>query len=541
MKHMKTIFTLFALFIISASYAQWTDETNVNTLVAESEATDMQSIGTSAGSTYVISWKTVPAPTNFELRLQILDPDGNSTLGADGVLISDQIPMSTFTVQWNLALDEADNLYLSLTGTGAGNPAYVFKIDPDGNQLWGENGVNVGSGYSVTVLPLSAGGAIVSWLASSGAVMQKYDETGTALWADTQPIALSSGPTAPGNFFELANGEYIAVFHALIGGINSNLYAQRYDVDGNSVWTEATQISNKQTAFNRAYRGVQDGDVVYMGYFGVADNRFDSYLQRINADGTLPWGINGSDFDTSNTNFEMNTDIAFSEGADHIWSICTYSNTSQSEVGEFVQKFDKDSGARLLTDTAKIVFPIGEQKTHEGQLQLKNGTPLFLIEESALGEVPTSLHAVELDANGDFVNSEEPTTPIATFEASKSRVQFTKFVDGQSVAVFVEDKGDGVKMYAQNFGEVTLSVESFDKVKASILFNNPVTDVIHVKSESQITEISLYNMLGQKIMNVYFQELGEVRVPLSSLSSGQYIMNVTTAAGVVQGLRVLKQ
>lgn len=538
---MKTIFTLLALFMVSASYAQWTEDTDANTLVADSGATDMKSVGTSDGSTYVVSWKSVPEPINFEIRLQVLDADGNRTLGDDGLLISDEVPMSTFTVLWNMVVDADDNLYLSVTGTGGGDPAFVFKIDTEGNQLWPDAGVQVGSGYAVTVLPLSTGGAIVSWLASNGAVMQKYNETGTAVWAEPQPITLGSGATAPGNFFELSNGDYIAVFHSLIGGINSNLYAQRYDADGNAVWTEATQVSDKQTAFNRAYRGVQDGDVVYMGYFAAANNRFDSFLQRINADGTLPWGINGSDFDASETNFEMNTDIAFSEGADHIWAICTYTNTSQSEAGEYVQKFAKDSGARLLTDTAKVVFAIGEQKIHAGQLQLKNGTPLFLIEQSAPGEIPTTLYGVALDSDGAFVNPDEATTPIATFEARKSRVQFTTFVAGQSVAVFVEDKGDGEKIYAQNFGEVTLSVTDVAEVRATILFTNPVADIMQLRSGSEITEVAVYNMLGQQVFKRKFQQIAEVRIPLTSLRSGQYIMNVTTLEGVVQGLKILKE
>ena len=72
MKHMKTIITLFTLLTVFVAQAQWTTETDVNTLVAESEALDMQAKGTSDGLTYVVFWKNVGAPTNIELRMQIL-------------------------------------------------------------------------------------------------------------------------------------------------------------------------------------------------------------------------------------------------------------------------------------------------------------------------------------------------------------------------------------------------------------------------------------------------------------------------------------
>ena len=63
--------TLFiALFMTVNINAQWTSDTEVNTLVAESLSQDMKAIGTSDGKTYVVFWKSVAPPTNNELRLQ---------------------------------------------------------------------------------------------------------------------------------------------------------------------------------------------------------------------------------------------------------------------------------------------------------------------------------------------------------------------------------------------------------------------------------------------------------------------------------------
>jgi hypothetical protein len=367
--------------------------------------------------------------------------------------------------------------------------------------------------------------------------MQKYDASGTAVWPTTKTIG--SGNTVAGNLFELAGGDFEIVYHSVLSGINSNLYAQRYDTDGNPVWASAIQIADRATAFNRSYTGVQDGDVVYMGYFASAGTRFDSYLQRINPDGTLPWGINGSDFDTNETDYEMDTEIAFQTGSQYVWAVATYTNPTQSERGEYVQKFDKVSGARELTENAKVVFPIGNDKSHAGSLRLRNGNPLFLMEEGENNGVsPTTLNVVYLDENGNFFWNEE-TRPVATFAADKSRVNFTKEANMQNVAVFLEDKGNGSKIYAQNVVDETAETEEFSNV--SIFFANPVNDEMIIKSNSSIESISVFNVLGQQLFSAEYNGETTININTGSWKSGIYFMNLSTNEGFKKGMKLVKQ
>ena len=529
----KIIFIFILIFIVSINgNAQWTTDTVLNTLVADSEVGDMQAIGSSEGKTYVVFWKSVAPPVNYELRLQILNVDGFQLLGNDGMLVSDAIPMSTYTVIWSIVTDNEDNLYIGITGTGSGEPAFVFKLDAEGNHLWGPNGVNVGTGYSVTVLPLSTGEAIVSWFPEGESVMQKYDASGNAIWGSTQSIIEGGNDTVPANMFELTNGDYIMIFHSLTFGINSNLFAQRYNSSGVLQWTNPTQISNYGTVFNTTYDGLQDGDVVYMGYKASPGNRFDSFLQRIDADGTLPWGINGSDFDTNATDYEMDTKIAFEEGSNYIWSSCTYTNSSQSEKGEYIQKFDKETGARMFTDNAKEIFPIGSEKVHAGSMYLINDFPLLLIKDGLdNGVSPTSLHALMLDENGDFAWPEE-TRPLAIYSANKRRIQFTKPANNQSVTVFIEDKGAGSKIYAQNFTEEILAINNHE-FESNLSFVNPVTTNLEVKFKNTISAISIYNILGQTIFELKNNSSNEVSINTENWNSGVYLMKLYSDVGVV--------
>jgi hypothetical protein len=535
---MKRLFTFLAIFTFLNLHAQWSTDTAVNTLVVDSEGGDMKAIGTSDGKTYVVFWKVVSAPTNYELRLQILDVDGTQMLGSDGVLVSDTLPMSTFTVIWNIVIDENDNLYIGATGTGGGEPAYVFKLDSSGNHLWGSNGVNVGSGFAVTILPLSTGEAIVSWFPSGESVMQKYDASGVAVWGSTQPVVNTGNDTVPANMFELSNGDYILVFHSLTFGINSILYAQRYNSDGVLQWANPTQLSNNGTVFNTNYSGLQDGDAVYMGYKASPGTRFDSFLQRIDGDGSLPWGINGSDFDVNQTDYEMNTQIAYESGSDYIWAICTYTNSSQGQKGEYVQKFDKISGARQFTDNAKQVYAIGSEKIHAGGLQLKNDSPLFLL-KSGLdnGVSPTTLGVVYLTSMGDFAWMEE-SRDVATFSANKSRIHYTKPVNNQSVAVFIEEKSGEPKIYAQNFIDEVLAAEDFEESR--LFYNNPVSNELRIESTVEIETVAIFSVGGQQVYDKNFSTNSNISINTERWSSGLYFAIITLTEGSQKEIKLIK-
>jgi hypothetical protein len=116
---MKKLLTLFVtLSLCFSGKAQWNPLLDQNLLISKPGGSSFAAT-TSDGKTYIGYWKSVPAPINFELRLQILDKFGNKQLGADGIKITDQIPMSTYTVVENTAVDSSDNLYRS-----------------DGNRVW---------------------------------------------------------------------------------------------------------------------------------------------------------------------------------------------------------------------------------------------------------------------------------------------------------------------------------------------------------------------------------------------------------------------
>ena len=523
-------FLFIALMVWSmTAIAQWTTDTEANTLVSTLSSDDMKAIGASDGSTFIVFWHSVGAPENYELRLQVLNPAGEKMLGDEGVLVSDDLPMSTFTVLWNIEVDSLDNLYIGVTGTGGGEPAFAFKMDLQGNRLWGPTGLSVGSGYAVKILPLAQGNVLVSWWPSSGvAQIQQYDPSGQAVWGAPQSVTLGSGNTVVGNMFELADGEFIIVFHKVLSGINSYLHAQRFDINGTAVWTAPVQISDQATAFNRDYQGMMIDDKVYMGYFASSGTRFDTFLQCITPDGSMPWGVNGSSFDTTQSFYEMGPYMAYKEGSGVVWMSSTYTNTSQSAKGTYLQKFDRITGDRLFGDSAFELYPVGSESVPVGGMNIAEQGPILLIKEGIdNGASPTVLRATYLDQAGQTVWP-EGLKDVATFQANKGRIHHTRMIGNQSVALFVEQKSGPAKVYAQNIvdGEVVLSQNDLDPA-IDLTFLNPFSEQIMVSRLGiEPLNVEVFNALGQKILrNIELSELEHYDV--SQWVDGLYYLKVT--------------
>ena len=532
---------LFLTFLLATVtlHAQWTPLTDVNTEVATSNSDDMKVLGTVNGKTVSVFWKVVGSPVNYELRMQVLNDQGVKQLGPDGVLVSNTMSMSTSTAIMKMAVDQNEHVYIGATGTNGGI-GYAFKLDINGNHLWNPNGINLGGGYVVTILPLSTGEAVIAWNASNQTIMQKYSAAGAPIWTSTQQV--SNGATngkSPGDLFELSNNEFLLVFHVISFGINSTLWAQKYSSMGLPLWSNPIQLSNKSTVWNTSYSATQDGNNVYYGYKAATGTHFDSYLQRINPDGTLPWGINGKDFDITTTRNEMDTKIAYNSGSPYVWSICNYTNSAQSAFGVYIQKFDKVTGDRQFTDTAKVIYAIGTSKVNSGDLMMVNDLPVFLMKSGFdNGGTPTTLHACMLDANGSFYWPYE-TKPMGTFLASKKRIHFSKSSNGKVVATFIETKATGgSKIYAQS-----VSVNNNNTGTAIVTACNSFTwinNVTYTSSNNTATYLLTNVSGGDSLVTLNLTITAPTQDTLDVSACGSYTWNgnTYTSSGVYVGQTV---
>jgi uncharacterized protein YacL (UPF0231 family) len=86
--------------------------------------------------------------------------------------------------------------------------------------------------------------------------------------------------------------------------------------------------------------------------------------------------------------------------------------------------------------------------------------------------------------------------------------------------------------------DVALDRNNFD-MKAFTYHPNPVKDVLNMTYSSDITTVTVFNLLGQQVMSVQ-PNATEARLDMSALSDGAYIVNVT-AGDTVKTIKVIKK
>ena len=535
---MKKFTFLFVLMAITG-FGQWTEDYGVNTLVADAPTGDIQSIGTNDGKTYVIFWDETDG---YELRIQLLDVDGTQLFGSNGILANDVADNGTWTAVRSQAVDEEGNLYIAFTATNSSS-GYVNKISPEGEQLFGDSGIEFEEGWNMNLVPLSDGGVVVGWEPDSYGHLMKYDATGNPAWENEIIIDTpdASNPyTGIGDMVALSDGSFIQMItnSGTAWTVDAYFWAQRYDSEGNAMWENPIQVTEKLMRSNRKYSISQENDVVYFGYSGVENNRFDAYLQRINSDGTTPWGANGIDFGTDDNYFEMDMEIKVDADLAYVWGISNVCNTNQSQYGVSVQRFNKETGAVELDMFGQAVFPVDPQNwIYVGDLQLANDKPLFLFSNNISNGVnPIQLGVVYLDENGEFIWEDEYQM-IATSAGNKGRFDFTQNVEGQSVAVWTEIRGGTSQAFAQNFVvEPEMGTNDFEANTITV-YPNPTIGILNIQSEKSIGKIEVFGLTGQLIKT--FENTNQIDI--SDLNKGVYVMKIQSENFTSKTLKVIKK
>ena len=503
------IFAPLFLLLTSVAFSQWNPNTFVNLAVSELNGDDLQTATTTDGKTWVAFYSNNGG--NYDMRAQLLDVNGNKLLGPNGLLVSNQTSGSA-TFVFNVCIDGNNSLIIGYQYEIAGVLASVVsKINIDGSLPWG-NGVVLGEGLAPYPAINKTNDVVVCWNNNSPSTLrvQKVSNSGALMWASPVSINVGTSNTTRGQIVCHSNGDFTTVFQRKSFGISTTLYAQRYNTSGVALWAAPVQLCNQTTSGSRYYSILSIGNSVYYGYYSSVGFRFNSFLQKINSDGSLPWGINGSAFSSYNSDIDpsqQTTSIAHAAASPYIWSACTYSNSAQSQYGVYVQKFDTTTGSVQLNPVGKEVFPISASfETLAGSLSLFNDAPFL-----SIYDVNYKIYGTRLDANGNFVwpgNRVELSSTTAGPGTPKGRFAFTSCVNNQSVAVWSENRGAGNKVYAQAisaFGVLPVVLKSFTATKKVTTIELKWTTVSEINCASFDIERSVDGNRFSKIGNVITQ------------------------------------
>jgi PKD repeat protein len=485
---------------------QWTSNPAENTAITTMSGEQaLPKIAVDGNGYAYVSWFSNEAG-NYNVRLQRLDRDGNALWPENGVLVSSE-PQDTWITDYDLAVDPSGYAVVTFTDirTGQSNPV-GYRISPDGDMMWGQTGILLANDNNFDPSPkvcvTTVGNSIFAWqsIPDSGDYqvrLQKISPDGQVLWGDG--IILSQAGidfTAP-YLLPAENDSVYLIWHKETGPYyapNRGLYVQKLDVNGSFMWTSDVEVYAPVPSGPVVYLQTcrdDSGGIVFSWYRAYDSTHFHSYVQHMDADGTITMPANGVLASTSTARNHMYPAPAFLPQTQEIVLFFSEQDLDQITRGIYAQKFDLQ-GNRLWGDQGIQLIGLSNNDYLLFMADGKDNKAICIYQAAVFGTIDAKMQAVMLDDQGNFVWPEQ-FIDLSTYQSQKLHNVMTTYYLGQWVAVWQDQRHDYGDIYAQNIQpDGTLGVVMNQPPVANFTWapSNPTTQTI-----VQFTDLS-YDPVG---------------------------------------------
>lgn len=348
--------------------------------------------------------------------MQLVDAQGNNLWATDGILISDN-PQMTWLTEWDMTADNANHAILTFQDirNGGNNNVVAYRISPTGSFVWGEDGIALSNSTAFNVSPkvtvTAAGNAVFAWQADDALIMQKVSPTGSPLWGSNGITISTSGITFSWpQLIPVSTDEVILKYFQDTGSfpsITRNIYAQRYDADGDPVWSSAAVVTNMGgiVAWTQVLPFENDGSDGF--YIAWHDQRYGPsspskvYVHHINSSGQAVFTANG--VEVSGSNYMLNeAKLAHPAGSSSIYVFYDEIEPMyQSDWGISGQKISS-IGAKLWGANGISIIPVSGVQTYIVDAR-KSPADMVVFYEEYVDNVNIVLKASRIDTDGNFV------------------------------------------------------------------------------------------------------------------------------------------
>ena len=557
------VVTLFLFFGMLSAYGQWIENQGIPIVTEGTSIYDNKTVVGKDGTTYFLGYcpnlKEAEDEYDtdnvvYEYRLQAIDKNGVRKFGDLGLLISDYPNRSYCVVNDYLYLDKEGNIIVVVFDARAHEyedlmGAYAYKISPEGEKLWGEDGVLLGNGRDLVaamrMVELTDGSIVFAWMRSHGQLLaidlQRISAKGEPQWEPTEVGLNDETVTYQYPYLVDAGMNQFILVYAKGGA--QDLYARKMDFDGTSVWSEDTRI----------YRGGWGSiplwtilDVKPSGDGGVIlgwnDDRSmtnieTAYMSYVTKDGEI--GFSGaSDNGDVKLNYSefrnFNCKVMADPAGDGFLAFWRETSEGQSWQRMVMQKVSKE-GELLYGDEGVMIADFEETNFGYNSIQPGNEgeAALFYMRQNAgYGDVDV-LYITFKTETGEFL-MEEPHRLIA---GTKERSSMTSHVcqeEGFWILKWKEDYKDENNntqekhlLYRLDYRvNDTTSVENMITISDNFYHSNEQF-MVKVANAGK-AQIEIFDLMGRKIDNI---DNVELNAGLNTIAwtnkSGAYIAKMT--------------
>ncbi len=461
-----TVFLIADLVVIGCIpiiCAEWTsnplENTAITTMIGEQA---LPKIAVDNHGFSYISWFS-SEQGNYHVRLQRLDREGNTLWPDNGILVSFQ-PQDSWITDYDLAVDPSGYAVITFTDirTGQSNPV-AYRISPDGDEMWGSNGILLANDDNFDPSPkvcvTTVGNSIFAWesVPTTGDYqvrLQKISPEGQLLWGDGIVLSESGVEYTVPYLLPAENDSVYLIWHKETGPYyapNRGCYVQKLDADGNFMWASDAQVYAPVVSGPVVYLQMcrdNAGGIVFAWYRSVDSTHFCSYVQHMDADGTITMPADGVLASTSLDRDHMYPAPAFLPQTQTIIVYFSEQDLNQITRGMYAQEFDLQ-GNRLWTDQGKVLIPLGNNDYELFMASGRDNTAICIYQAMVFGNQNAKMQAVMLDDQGNYVWPSQ-FVDLSTVSSPKLHNVMSNYYDGQWVAVWEDQRNDAGDIYAQN-------------------------------------------------------------------------------------------
>ncbi len=486
---MQKFFILFLLhLIIPPINAQWNNDVSLNTSVctASFKQKEIRLTSDSDGGAFVV-WRDYRTGTTFEesdIYIQKIDSNGYAEWTIDGlglcILPSNQGTPSVIN-------DEKGGVIVAWTDrrTG-GEDIYAQRIDANGNVLWAQNGVVVcnkpNKEHSAKIISDDHSGMIAVWEdmrvdSTFNIWAQRIDSSGNSLWGNGGISVCTENSNRINHKVQRNRdgGAIIAWQDLREGTLNYDIYIQNIDSDGSLLWGNngkpVCNAPNNQT--NPKIDPEKKANGVFVSWVDKRNNiDYDVYSNRIDSNGNFMWGSAGKPVVVSTGN-QSAIDILSNNKTNGL--IITWKDNRSSVLDIYAQKLDMDGNQEWQTNGVALCNTITDAK-NPNIISDKNGGAIITWQDRRNGSWDIYSQRISYNGNPVWQNNGEPISIAINDQTGPKNIPDNK---GGTIISWEDKRGGFSKdIYIHHF----LKEDTVTYLEDTAIIVNPTDTIIDTVS-----------------------------------------------------------
>ncbi|MCP4143691.1 MAG: T9SS type A sorting domain-containing protein [bacterium] len=526
-----TFFTLSILILSSISgavYAQWSSDPAVNLSICDGSGDQVVPHIAIASDNYCYTGWYDNRSGNYDVGLQLLDPDGVEQWAHNGIIVSSH-PQDSWVMDWALIADSAGNAIVAFVDIRGGNSnVHAYKIDRDGNFLWGVDGISITNNADFkgppSLVETNDGDIVVAWYTDGSAAIkvQRLNAAGALQYEPSGVTVSEVADTMPSGQFMVPSGAdgfilgYVPIYSFMA---NRQIKAQLFNAAAQPVWTNYLMIMDDSTVpMGHYFEMMSDGnDGAFFSWSILSGMGFAVRAQHVNAAGVESYVHNGKLVSTEPSFAQIAPGMTHDPVTGQLTVLYIQQTGDQNQKGVFGQRISP-AGELLWGAYGQQILPVNTSNegfvravdTGDGVIGL-----CFQAPQSAYGQ--DEVIGFKLDTNGAFV-WEPSIVGVSTLLSSKDDLLAVIGTDNTARAIWVDQRNGTSDVFGQNLnddGSLGLDLSGVSDIPVSIQLNqnypnpfNPATNIVFSLPTRQHTLLEIYDTRGRVVRTLMNADIG---------------------------------